>query len=364
VARYQEVRRILHDPMFSADREQSTFVRRLREAGAMAVTLDPDYFGRTLLGLDPPDHTRLRRLVGAAFTPRRVEGLEPGVAEVTDGLLDALVGAGEVDLMASFAAPLPVLVISELLGLPAADRDLLKKWSDDVALLLDPFPSPEAVAAFSASLDEFHTYLTEQFEARRRQPRDDLISALVNARDGDDALTEAELFSMVVLLVAAGHETTTNLLGNAAVVLTRFPDQRDRLLAEPGLTASAVEELLRFESPVQRTSRVATRPAEVGGVEVSEGDLIFLLLAAANRDPEHFPDPDRLDLSRDNARDHLAFGHGIHHCLGSPLARLEGRVALSRLYRRFPRLEANLDQLTWRPSIILRGPERLSVRLG
>jgi cytochrome P450 len=266
--------------------------------------------------------------------------------------------------MESFAQPLPVLVISELLGLPAADRDRLKRWSDGVALLLDPFPAPAAVAVFEESVAELDRYLRDHFEERRRRPTADLIGALVAARDGDDALSDDELFSMVVLLLAAGHETTTNLLGNAVVALSRYRDQRAYLDREPALMANAVEELLRFDPPVQRTSRVATVPVEVGGAELAPGDLAFLVLAAANRDPTIFESPERLDLGRVNARDHLSFGHGIHHCLGAPLARMEARVALSRLYQRFPRLDADLHSVSWRVSIVLRGPEQLPVALS
>jgi cytochrome P450 len=362
--RHQDVRAILHDPRFSADRSRSTFLGVLAAAGQLPLDPNQNVFGRTLLGLDPPDHTRLRRLVSKAFTPSRVENLEPRVAALTDELVDAFPRDGSVEFMESFAQPLPVLVISELLGLPAADRDRLKKWSDGVALLLDPFPAPAAVTLFEESVTELGRYLREHFEERRRHPTTDLIGALVAARDGDDALSDDELFSMVVLLLAAGHETTTNLLGNAVVALTRHPDQRLYLDQDPAVLANAVEELLRFDPPVQRTSRVATVPIEVGGAELAAGDLAFLVLAAANRDPAVFESPERLDLGRANARDHLSFGHGIHHCLGAPLARLEARVALSRLYRRFPRLAADLDAVSWRMSIVLRGPERLPVALG
>jgi cytochrome P450 len=362
--RHQDVRAILHDRRFSADRSRSTFLGVLAAAGQLPLDPNQNVFGRTLLGLDPPDHTRLRRLVSKAFTPSRVESLEPRVAALTDELLDAFPHDGQVEFMESFAQPLPVLVISELLGLPAADRDRLKRWSDGVALLLDPFPAPAAVRDFEKSVAELDRYLRDHFEERRRRPTTDLIGALVAARDGDDALSDDELFSMVVLLLAAGHETTTNLLGNAVVALTRHPDQRPYLDQGPAALANAVEELLRFDPPVQRTSRVATVAVEVGGAELVAGDLAFLVIAAANRDPAVFESPERLDLGRANARDHLSFGHGIHHCLGAPLARLEARVGLSRLYRRFPRLAADLDAVSWRMSIVLRGPERLPVALG
>ncbi|HSL26556.1 MAG TPA: cytochrome P450 [Acidimicrobiia bacterium] len=361
--RYHDVKAILHDPRFSADRGRSTLLGNLAASGQLPLDPNQNLFGRTLLGLDPPDHTRLRRLVSKAFTPSRIASLEPRVAALTDELLDAL-GEDPVELMESFAYPLPVLVISELLGLPAADRDRLKSWSDGVALLLDPFPPPAAVARFEESVAGLDGYLRSHFEERRRRPTTDLIGALVAARDGDDALSDDELFSMVVLLLAAGHETTTNLIGNAVVALTRHPEQRPHLDGGKQAVANAVEELLRFDPPVQRTSRVATVPVEVGGVKLHPGDLALLVLAGANRDPAIFPSPDRLDLTRRNARDHLSFGHGIHHCLGAPLARLEGRVGLTALYRRFPHLVADLDQVTWRPSIVLRGPDRLPVDLG
>ncbi|MGH8927948.1 MAG: cytochrome P450 [Acidimicrobiia bacterium] len=362
--RYHDVRAILHDHRFSADRGRSTFLGALAAAGQLPLDPSQNVFGRTLLGLDPPDHTRLRRLVSKAFTPSRVESLEPRVVALADELLDAFLEDGEIDLMQSFANPLPVLVIAELLGLPASDREQLKKWSDGVALLLDPFPTQAAVATFEKSVAELDQYLRDQFEQRRRHPAPDLIGALVSARDGTDALTDNELFSMVVLLLAAGHETTSNLLGNSVLALTRNPDQRQTLDQGPQAMANAIEELLRFDPPVQRTSRVAMAPIEVGGVELVPGDLAFLVLAAANRDPAIFESPDRLDLARPNARDHLSFGHGIHHCLGAPLARLEGRVGLARLYRRFPRLEADPGAVTWRSSIVLRGPERLPVRVN
>jgi cytochrome P450 len=304
-------------------------------------------------------------LVSKAFTPRLVQELEGRVAELCHHLLCELSDAEEVDLVDAFTYPLPVLVISELLGLPASDREDLKRWSDDVALLLDPFPAPEAVERFTRSLEEFEAYLHQQFEWRRRhRDVDDLIAGLAAARDVADALSDAELISMVVLLVAAGHETTTNLWGNAVVILTKYPDHRRRLVEDPALARNAVEEILRYDSPVQRTSRVATEPLQVGGTELRVGDLAFLLLGAANRDPALFSEPDRLDLRRTNARDHLAFGHGIHFCLGAPLARLEGRVGLPSLYRRFPDLAADVDAVHWRSSIVLRGPEKLPVRLS
>lgn len=364
VSRWSDVKAVLSNRGFSVDRSKATLFR-----SSVPTITDPDLadkltlFDRILLTLDPPDHTRIRRLVGHAFTPRRVEELAGRIEAIAKELIDELAAGGEeADLIAGFAYPLPVTAIAELLGLPPADRELLKKWSDDVALLLDPFPSEEDLARFGRSIEEFRRYLDEQFDGRRRRPTDDLITALVAARDGDDALTDDELFALVVLLVAAGHETTTNLIGNSVIALTRHPDQRARLTEDPSV--DPVDELARFDSPVQRTSRVATEPVDIGEVRIETGDLVILVLGAANHDPEVFPHPEQLDLGRPNASSHLSFGHGIHHCLGAPLARLEGRIALRILYEKFPRLEADLTRLVWKPSVVLRGVERLPVSLG
>ena len=366
VPRWEDVRRILADRSFSADRSRATIVQIMPE-----TTGDPELdekltlFDRMLLTLDPPTHTRLRRLVGHAFTPRRIAEMEDRVTAIAYELIEEMREEGEgVDLVRRFAYPLPVVVISELLGLPAGDREALKKWSDDVALLLEPLPAPDALTRFGATSDEFRAYLDDQFDARRRSRRDDLIGALVAARDGQDSLDDDELFALVVLLVAAGHETTTNLIGNSVIALTRHPDQRGRLAADPGMAPQAVEELLRYDSPVQRTSRVATQSAEIGGVTMMPGDLAVLLLGAANHDPAAFEEPDRLDLTRANASSHVSFGHGIHFCLGAPLARLEGRIALNALLESFPDLEADLSHLEWKPSLVLRGVESLPVSWG
>lgn len=363
--RWADCRSVLADRRFSADRSQSTLLSQMpRTTGDPDLDRRLELFDRLLLTLDPPDHTRLRRLVGSAFTPKRVAALEERVAEVASELLDALPVGRDVDLMDAYAEPLPVIVISELLGLPAEDRRRLKEWSDDVALLLDPFPPMEAILRFARSVDAFRSYLDDRFALARRRPGDDLVTALVEARDGTDALDDDEMFAMVVLLVAAGHETTTNLIGNAVIALHRHPDQRVSLIEDPDVMANGVDELLRYDSPVQRTSRVATEVLRVGDVEVPPGDIVITLLGAANRDGSVFENPDSLDLSRENAGQHLSFGHGIHHCLGAPLARLEGRIALPALYRRFPKLEVDAGALVWKPSMVLRGVESLPVGLG
>jgi cytochrome P450 len=363
VAGWEQVRRVLADRSFSADRRRSTLFQSMpTEVPDPNLAEKLTLFDRILLTLDPPDHTRLRRLVSHAFTPRVVESLQPRIRAMAEELCEQM--TDRVDLIATYAYPLPVMVIAELLGLPKEDRDRLKRWSDDVALLLDPFPSQEALQRFEVSIGEFRAYLDAVFDERRRRPGPDLISGLVAARDGDDALDDEELFALVVLLIAAGHETTTNLIGNAVIALTRHPDQRQLVLHQPEVWPNAVEELLRFDSPVQRTSRVATRSGRLGDVLLQPGDLVVLVLGAANHDPRVFERPEELRLTRPNASQHLSFGHGIHHCLGAPLARLEGRVALEALYRRFPRLEADVDGLDWKPSIVLRGVEKLTVALG
>jgi cytochrome P450 len=361
LSRYTDVSAVLRDPFFSVRRLESAAVRRL---GAFQK-LRPDFrelLERNLLMLDPPDHTRLRSLVAKAFTPRVVERLRPRIQALVDGLLDQAERRGEIDLMRDFAYPLPATVIAEMLGVPPADAPRFQSWSNDLAALLDPFNAPGGLGAAQAAFVELSAYFRALLAERRREPREDLLSALATVEERAEALGEAELISLGGLLLAAGYETTANLIGNAAVALLRHPDERKRLAEDPGLITSAVEEFLRHESPVQATDRVVTRDFEIRGTRIRRGELVVLLLAAANRDPERFADPDRLDLGRrDNA--HLAFGHGAHFCLGAQLARAETQIAIGTLVRRFPDFEGPLRPLAWRPSFVLRGPAALPIRL-
>jgi cytochrome P450 len=312
----------------------------------------------SMLFRDPPVHTRLRGLVNQAFTPRIIERLRPHIAEIAEQLLDA-VGTGPVELIRSFAFPLPIIVIAELLGVPAADRDRFKAWSNDMTFGLSPAATADELARVAVAIDAMDDYMRGILDERRRQPRADLISELLRAQEAGDQLGTDELLTTVRLLLTAGHETTVNLIGNGTLALARHDGERARLAADPSLLPNAIEELLRFDSPVQMTMRFCFEDAPLGKHTARRGDLVFLMLGAANRDPDQFADPDRLDLQRANAGTHLSFGGGIHYCLGAPLARLEGQLAIGALLRRWPKLALADQPLVWRPNPVLRGLKEL-----
>jgi cytochrome P450 len=315
---------------------------------ALAFGDDPTATGvaepPSMLVVDPPDHTRYRRLVGRAFTPRATAAAEPMVRQVADTLLDALEPAaarGEpVDLVAAFAAPLPVLVIADLLGVPADRQEDFLRWGAAAAATLDPGLPLRRFLAGERALRALHDFLTGHFDRLRRAPGQDLVSRLVAASD-EDALTDRELHATVMLLLGAGFETTVNLLGNAVVLLDAHRDQRAALLADPAGWPNAVEEVLRFDSPVQITGRTVRADTELAGVPMRSGSRVTLLLGAANRDPDVFAQPGRFDVTRTNAREHLAFSAGIHYCVGAGLARMEAAVALRALTERFPDLRVS-----------------------
>jgi cytochrome P450 len=318
---------------------------------------------RPFLFRDPPDHTRLRGLVQRAFTPRTVAGLTSFVERETDRLLDEALVEGTFDAVDGFAWPLPVAVICELLGVPPEDQSEFKARSAALARGLDPeFLLPEALQqARDEALTHFALYFHGLFEARRREPADDLLSALVAAHDGEDRLSDVELLSTAILLLVAGHETTVNLLSGAALALARDPAAQSKWRADPTLDRTAPDELLRLTSPVQLTGRTIVEPMDVGGASIEPGTFCMLLLAGANRDPLAFEDPTTLRLDRD-PNPHLGFGFGLHHCLGAPLARLEARVALRRLLERTEELAlADGGEVRYRPNFVLRGLERLDV---
>ncbi|MFC8916188.1 cytochrome P450 [Streptomyces sp. NPDC057116] len=321
--------------------------------------LDEQVIGPNLLVLDPPDHTRLRKLVAGEFTGRRVEALRPRVQRITDELIDAMAPHGRADLVAALAFPLPITVICELLGVPAGDRDSFRAWSTEVV-------APTSAEAESEAVHALARYLDELIEDKRcAGPADDLLSALLrtSAEDGDQ-LSAAELRAMAYLLLIAGHETTVNLIANGVRALLGHPDQLAALRADPGLLDGAVEEMLRYDGPVETaTVRFAREPVPVADVVIPRGATVLVGLGAGDRDPARFPDPDRFDIRRDTGG-HLAFGHGIHYCLGAPLARLEGRIAVRALLDRFPALSLDPDAgpPDWLPGLLIRGTRRLPVR--
>ena len=346
-SRFADVDAILRDHRhFSSD-------PRKRVASGRRASL-PNVEEPSMLFLDPPDHTRLRALVNKAFTPRAVAALEPHIRELTTTLLDAVDDPAAFDLMEAVAKPLPVIVIAEMLGIPPDDRAQFAVWSDQRARILEPTLSPDERETADAAMRSLDEYLMPIISARRVDPKDDIISALAQAEEEGDKLTEREVLIMLRLLLVAGNETTTNLIGNGVLALLRHPDQLAAMREDPALIPSAVEELLRFDSPVQVDVRSVLDDCEVNGFRVRRGDNVVTLLGAANRDPDRFEAPDRLDVRRGD-QNHLAFGRGIHHCLGAPLARLEGRVVLQALIERFSSLRLLEDRPAFRSSVALRG---------
>jgi cytochrome P450 len=354
VTGYQAARAALADPRLAKGGPGN---------GPFGGQLDPEIaaaMDHHLLALDPPDHTRLRKLVAAAFTRRRSEQLAPRIQDVTDTLITEFAGRDRVDLIAAFAYPLPITEICELLGIPDADRAAFRGWT--APLVAGGLAGFEA---YSAAATALVGYLHELLARKRREPADDLLSALVAVRDGTDALTENELTSMVFLLLVAGHETTVNLIGNGALALLEHPEQLAALRARPERIGAVVEELLRYDGPLQSAiPLVAAAPTDIAGVAIPAGEVVVVSLLAANRDPARGADAGRLDLTRPDTP-HLAFGHGIHHCLGAPLARIEGRIALGTVFGRFPhlRLAVGVDELTRSPGLLMNGLTALPVVL-
>jgi len=317
-----------------------------------------DLFGdtATVLFSDPPTHTRLRRLVSRAFTPKRIKDLEPRIREITDTLLDRAQAKGELEVVADLATPLPVMVIAEMLGVPAQEYAQFKHWSDRIVEGDNTPPGMPLPDEVRQAYSDLGNYFAEVIDRRRREPGDDLVSALVAAHEESDALTAAELQAFVILLLLAGNETTTNLIGNGMLALGRHPDQLARLASDHSLVPRAIEEMLRYDGPVQSTVRYNKEPVEVGGTVIPAGSVVFVILAAANRDPAQFEEPDRFDITREpNA--HLAFGDGIHFCLGAALARLEGAIAFGSILGRFPkfRLAQPDAAVAYKGSYFLRG---------
>ena len=368
LTRYAEVEEVYRDRRMSVDR-MSVFSDRIPES--MKQTMAPilRIFNNMMLMSDPPKHTRLRSLANKAFTPRVVENMRVHIQAIADQLIHDLEKESNIDVIDDLAYPLPVRVICEMLGVASEDRDQFKKWTDDLALFLGDFRrAAEHVEVAQRSALDMIDYLGGIIRECRQHPREDLISALVAAEEEGEKFSEDELFSMFVLLQIGGHETTTNLIGNGMLALLQNPGEMQKLKDDPSLIETAVEEFLRFNSPIQTTSRFATEDMEIGGHRISEGDLIRLYIGAANRDPARFPEPDRLDITRQDNR-HVSLALGPHFCLGAALARLEGQIAIGTILRRLSGIrlespfssESRLADFKWRNNPIFHGLESLPV---
>jgi pimeloyl-[acyl-carrier protein] synthase len=357
LTRYEDAVMVLRDARFGREG-----IAELQEARLGAARARPKN-SRDMLFRDPPDHTRLRSLVSRAFTPRVVEEMRPHIQGIVDGLLDRVEGSGGMDVIEDLAYPLPVRVICEMLGVPTSDQEVFRQWSADIARSLDAalFPADSGVGTRGQEAsDALKEYFRSLIAVRRKHPQPDLLSGLIAAEEQGDKLTEAELLSTCVLILIAGHETTVNLIGNGLLALLGNPDQLRALANDPGLIQTGVEELLRYDGPVQRTSRMTMADVEIGGKKIAKDSVVVAAIGAANRDPAVFADPERLDVARKDNR-HIAFGFGIHFCLGASLARIEGQVAIGTLLRRMPALKLVSDIPEWRESSVLRGLKTLPI---
>jgi cytochrome P450 len=358
VTRYADVSHVLH--RFKAARTPDP--DRLEALGMGKLTPIAAVMVRQMLFLDPPEHGRVRRLASAAFTPRRVAHLREHIRQITEGLVDDLAARGErFDVMTGLANPLPAIVTAEMLGVPTSDHVLLKSWSQDFAEMLGNFQhNPGRAKKTLQSVEEMVAYFRAAVARDATHPTEGLINALATAEVDGDRLSEEEIVANVIVTMVGGQETTTNLIGNGLLTLLRQPDQLERLRSEPTLMPSAVEELLRYESPSQHTARLAPPGAVLGGKEIPEGAAVIAVMGAANRDPERFGDPDRIELDRQDNR-HLAFGWAAHFCFGAPLARMEGQIAFETLLARYPELSLADEAVRWRPNLGLRGLTELHV---
>jgi cytochrome P450 len=360
---YDDVMRLLRDPTLSVE-DRNVPGPSARNEMVAALMGDREPRGRrAILNLDPPDHDRIRHLVSYAFTPKRVQAMRTRVDELVADALDTVAGRGEMDVISDLAFPLPFQVISEMLGMPGgADRDRLREWSGALVRTLEPIITVDDVSAAVEASDAMNEYVQDVLTWKRRDPRDDLLTAMLAAEEGSDRLSDEELRDQIVLLYVAGHETTVNLIGNGTLALLRNPDERIRLREDPTLDQGAIEELLRFDSPVQFSRRITMAPIEIGGHDIAAGCFVLTCLGAANHDPAQWgPRADQLDVGRDGAALHVSFGSGIHHCLGAALARVEARGAIPALVRRFPDLELATDAPEWNGRLVLRGLARLPV---
>ncbi len=359
VTRYEDVSAVLKDERFVKDWRNAVAPEQLAQIPPIPEVMKP--LARNMLDTDPPDHERLRSLVQKAFTPRLIERMRPRVQAIADALLDAVQEGGKMDLIDDYAFPLPITVIAELLGVSAEDRNKFREWSN--AAVSGDTTQEYMEKVLLPHMQAFTDYLRAMFEEKRKNPKDDLISGLVRAEEAGDKLSEDELLGMVFLLLIAGHETTVNLIGNGMLALLQHPDQLQKLREYPSLIKPAIEELLRYDGPVETsTERFAREDIAIGGTVIPKGEMVLVVIASADHDPERFTNPDTLDVTRADNK-HLAFGKGIHFCLGAPLARMEGQIAINTLLRRMPelRLADSPESLTWRPGMVLRGLRGLPV---
>jgi cytochrome P450 len=344
ISRYEDVNAILRDIHYSKKMTNAKGVDKL-----IARFLDPRLFGmmqtrqHSMLQQDPPDHTRLRGLVNKAFTPKMVEELRPHIESISASLIDAVADKGKMDLIADYAFPLPVTVISEMLGIPTADRDKIKHLARPITEAFDIEASKEGLLRAKDASEAFINYLKPLVAERRKNPKGDLISQLIAAEEEGNRLTEQELFANLVLILLAGHETTVNLIGNGMVALMRHPDQLKKLQENPSLIGSAIDEVLRYDSSVQLARRVVMEDVEIHGQTMRKGDMCTLMIGSANHDPAQFPDPEKFDITRTDNK-YLSFGAGIHHCLGSSLAHAEGEIAITQLLTRLPNIKLVTDK--------------------
>jgi pimeloyl-[acyl-carrier protein] synthase len=353
---YADVAKALRDPRLSSKPSEISSYSQRQEGNSLVASFISDI----LFFRDPPDHTRLRRLIGKVFNTRIVEEMRPRIQQIVNELINRIEEKDDLDIIADFAKPLPVTVISHILGIPPEDRYKLKQWSHWLGYIFDPMKASNVSQQLTQSIVEFREYLTQLIAKRRQKPEQDLITALIQARDEHDKLSEEELLVTCMLLFASGEETTVNLIGNGVISLLRHPDQLAKLRQNPSLIQSAVEEFLRYESPLQISGRTAIEDIEIGGKLIKKGPPVFLILGAANRDPAQFHNPDQLDITRTN-NDHFAFGDGIHYCMGSALARTQGQIAISALVQKLPNLQLQTNNLEWRENVFLRGLKTLPV---
>jgi pimeloyl-[acyl-carrier protein] synthase len=362
LTRYHDVLSVLRDPRFSVDPRNASQLDTMVAGDAATPNPIREVGGRALLFTDPPDHTRIRGLVNKAFTARVVEGLRPRIRTIVDELLDAVAGRETIDVIADLAYPLPVNVICEMIGVPREDQERFRGLSAQVAPVLDPLSPPDRINTALEGLLQFALYFNERIEERRSAPRDDLLSALIAAEDEQDRLSHEELIATCVLVFIAGHETTQNLIGNGLLALLRNPEELETLRADRGLVRGAIEELLRYDSPVQLTARHALEELEIDGHTIPKGAGVVAFLGAGNRDPAVFVDPERLDVRREKVSP-LSFGAGVHFCLGAPLARAEAQIVFDTLLERYPSIELATDEPEWRDTLTLRGLRSLPVRV-